>query len=242
MRARERANDGIRALVRAAPHQQLRAGYYGRRGGTVGSRRRLLVVRRKPMRAARKRCGAFARNRIVAIENRLRTGREDAPLGFCQALGRAHDFQVRVADVGQHRDVGRCDPGERLDLPVVARAQFDDNEGCRRIEPREELCDADFVVFVGLARGHRPGLSALEQLSQEAFGRRLARAARDRDDAGPRSAPRDPGESEIRELRVRHQQRRDTVGDDGPLRDDQCRSAALERLRDEGVPVETFAA
>ncbi len=237
--ARDRERAGTARLVHdeplAADQQRLpRSRRFVRR---VAAR-----ARREPFDAFAERRCAPARDGVVEIQDGQRASRKDPPLRLREPLGRAHDLEVRVADVREDRDVGKRGARQRLDLAEVPRTDLDHERVDAGFEPEQQLRDAELVVLVGKRGRNVPIGSAFEQLRQQRFSRGFAHAPGDRRDLCVRTKARQPCEGEQREGRVRDDERGNPGRHHGRVGDDERRRPARRGLRGEVVSVERGAA
>ncbi len=165
--------------------------------------RRALVVDAVPHRRRGERSRALARRRVVEVEHRAARAGRHGPLRLRDAVARAHDLQVRFADVGEHADVGARRGDEHVEVAVLARAHLDDRHALVAVvQAAQKLRDAHLVVLVLRRRGDGDARAA-QQREDELLGGRLAGAAGDGDHGAAHAAAREAAQIEISLQRVR---------------------------------------
>ena len=111
------------------------------------------------------------------IEHRARAATEERPLRLGQTLARAHDLEVRLADVGEHADLGSRDLHETRDVAGVARAHLDDRHVVPLVREVQQqlLTPISLFSFAGDASTRSPYARAAAASRNTLRGRFAAR-------------------------------------------------------------------
>ena len=157
---------------------------------------------------------------------------------------RAHDLQVRLADVGEHPDVGARDGNQLRDIAGVTRAHLDDRHVVPFVRAIEQQpAHADLVVFVGRCGEHAVRISqspaAASSSTLVVVFPALPVMAITRPVKRPRAAP---ASAIYASFVSRDQHRRRPVDARQRVVDHDHRRATGDRLVREVVPVEVCAA
>ena len=122
--------------------------------------------------------------RIVGVQNRASLwaqGAENLRLGARHARRGSHLFEVRAADVGDHRQVRLQDARQEIQFAEAAHAAFGDEEVFVAAPREHGEWHADVVVEIAARRIDAAGSG--ERGRHQVLGRRLAVRTGDRNDA-----------------------------------------------------------